>query len=104
MVQFIRKFYTNHIYALTWHIKHAKKKYGVDPMEEIMRDGMKYGIETMLIIHGAMDFMVRFLFMQSCIMNNINVDILTKIYFYFCRGKRPKRQNVKIKRINKTLP
>ena len=80
-----------------------KTKYGVDPMEAISRDGMKYGFERMCIIHEAMDAMVCFMLMQSCINNYINVDILTKLYFYVCIGKRSKRQNVKIKRINKTL-
>ena len=78
-------------------------KYGVDPMKEILRDGMKYGFKRTCIIHEVMDVMIHFLFMQSCIKNYINVDILTKLYFYVCRGKRPKRWNVKIKRINKTF-
>jgi hypothetical protein len=80
-----------------------EKKYGGDSTEEILRDGMKYGFERMCIIHEVMDSMVHVLFMQSCIKNYINVNILTKLYFYVCRGKRLKRRNLKIKRINKTL-
>ena len=75
----------------------------MDPTEETLRDGMKYGFERMYIIHEAMDAMLGFLFTQSCIKNYIDVDILTKFYFYGCRGKRPKRWNVKMRRINKTL-
>ena len=78
-------------------------KYGVDLTKEILRDGMTYAFERMCIIHEMMDAMVHFFCMQSCINNYINVDILTKHYLYVCRGKKSKRQNVKIKRINKTL-
>ena len=92
------------MYALTWHIKCMHETwYGVNPTKNLLRDGMKYGFERICIIHEAMDAMVHFFFMQSCIQNYINVDILTKLYFYDCRGKRPKKQNVKINRINKTL-
>ena len=91
------------MYALKWHIKHAGNKYGAYPMKAILRDGMKYGFKRMCIIHEEMDATVHFLFMQSCIKNYINVDILIKLYFYVCKWKRLKIQNIKIKRINETL-
>jgi hypothetical protein len=80
-----------------------KTKNGVNPTKYILRYGMKYGFKRMCIIHEAMDAMVGFLFMPPCIKNYINVDILRKLYFYVCRGKRLKRWNVKINNINKTL-
>lgn len=65
-----------------------KIKYGVDPTEEILRDDIQHSFERMCIVHEAMDAIVHFLFMQSCIKHYINVDILTKLYFYVCRRKR----------------
>ena len=80
---------------MIWHgiLNMQETKYGVDPTKEILEDGMKYGFERMCIIHGGTDAMVCFLFMQSCIKNYINVDILTKLYFYVCRGKTPKTKS-----------
>ena len=80
-----------------------KTKHGVDSTEDILRDGMQYGFERMCIVHGAMDAMVCFLVTKPCIQHYINIDILTKLYLYVCRGKRLKRRNVKIKQINNTL-
>ena len=42
-------------------------KYGVNPMEELSRDGMKYDFKIMCIIHEVVDAMVGFFFMQSSI-------------------------------------
>ena len=56
----------------------------------------------MCIIHDALDAMVHFLFMQSCIDNYINVYILIKVCFYVCR-KRKKWPDLKDKLIDKTL-
>jgi cbb3-type cytochrome oxidase subunit 1 len=103
MVQCTRNFYTNHIYVLLWCIKHARKKCGLDPIEDILRDDMQHSYKIMCIFHEAMDAMVCFLFMKSCINHYINVDILTKLYFYVFRGKRQKRQNIKIKHIKNNL-
>ena len=91
------------MYALTWHIKPTGNKVWSGSNIRAFENGMKFGFERMCIIHEAIDVVVRFLFMQSCIKNYINVNILTKLYFYVCRGKRPKRWNVKMRRINKTL-
>ena len=37
-------------------------KYSVDPIEEILRDGMQYGFKRMCIIHEVMDVMVFFVY------------------------------------------
>jgi hypothetical protein len=78
-------------------------KYEVNPTKETLIDGMKYGFERMCIINEVMDSMVGFFVYAIMYKNYINVDILTKLYFYVYRGKMPKRRNIKINRINKTL-
>ena len=35
-------------------------KYGLDPTEEILRDGMQNGFERICITHETMDVVVRF--------------------------------------------
>ena len=59
----------------------------MDPTEDNLKDGMQYGFEIMCIIHETIDAMVHFLFIQSCIKNYINVDILTKPYYMFVEGR-----------------
>ena len=59
------------MYDLTWLLNMQEIKYGVDPIEELLRDGMKYGFERICITHEAMDAMVCFFLMQSCINNYI---------------------------------
>ena len=54
---------------MLWHgiFNMQETKYGVNPMENILRYGIKYGFERMCISHESMDSMVGLLFTQLSI-------------------------------------
>ena len=77
-------------------------KYVVEPMEEILRNGMQHGFERVYIVYEPLTATVIFLLMQSCIFYYINVYILITLYVYVCRWNM-KRQNIKNNLVNKTI-
>lgn len=45
-------------------------------------------LKECVLLNEVLDVVVHFSFAQSSIKHYINLDILTKLYFYVCRGKR----------------
>ena len=58
MEQHTINFYINHIYALSWCIKHVGNKVWSGAHGSDYDKSIKYGFETMCIVHEAMESLV----------------------------------------------